>query len=291
MGAKASKIAAFVQLIDSFQQQIPHFRLPEILQTILQDSGLYAHYQAQKQASERERTENLDELINAAEYFRPEDSPFETQPENSTNSPEFPILAFLSNASLESGETQASAGQEAVQLMTVHAAKGLEFDNVFLSGMEEGRFPSEMSLAEHGGLQEERRLMYVAITRARKRLYISMAQQRQLYGITQTSVVSRFIDEIPDELLHHLSPPKSPIGSLKNQLPRVSSRQPETPSSQISRDYHGYMLGENVRHAKFGTGVIIDAINKGESARLTINFGANGIKELDTAFAKLEKLG
>ena len=118
-----------------------------------------------------------------------------------------------------------------------------------------------------------------------------MAQQRQLYGITQTSVVSRFIDEIPDELLHHLSPPKSPIGSLKNQLPRVSSRQPETPSSQISRDYHGYMLGENVRHAKFGTGVIIDAINKGESARLTINFGANGIKELDTAFAKLEKLG
>ena len=184
--------------------------------------------------------------------------------------------------------------------MTVHAAKGLEFDNVFLSGMEEGRFPSEMSLAEHGGLQEERRLMYVAITRARKRLYISMAQQRQLYGITQTSIVSRFIDEIPSELLHHLSPPK-PTGSLKtsttsfgvakNHSPRVSSRQPETPSSQTLRDYHGYTLGENVRHAKFGTGVIIDAINKGESARLTINFGANGIKELDTAFAKLEKLG
>ena len=301
MGAKASKIAAFVQLIDSFQQQIPHFRLPEILQTILHDSGLYAHYQAQKQASERERTENLDELINAAEYFRPEDSPFETQPENNANSPEFPILAFLNNASLESGETQASAGQEAVQLMTVHAAKGLEFDNVFLSGMEEGRFPSEMSLAEHGGLQEERRLMYVAITRARKRLYISMAQQRQLYGITQTSVVSRFIDEIPDELLHHLSPPKSPIGSLKTASANhwaQPQRQPENESNEFRRsqnatprDYHGYALGENIRHAKFGTGVIIDAIDKGTSARLTINFGANGIKELDTAFAKLEKLG
>ena len=303
MGAKASKIAAFVQLIDSFQQQIPHFRLPEILQTILQDSGLYAHYQAQKQASERERTENLDELINAAEFFRPEDSPFETQPENNTDSPEFPILAFLSNASLESGETQAGAGQEAVQLMTVHAAKGLEFDNVFLSGMEEGRFPSEMSLAEHGGLQEERRLMYVAITRARKRLYISMAQQRQLYGITQASIVSRFIDEIPSELLHHLSPPKAPLGSLKtsptsfgaakNHSAHASQRQPENEcnaTSHTPRDYHGYTLGENIRHAKFGTGVIIDAIDKGSSARLTINFGANGIKELDTAFAKLEKL-
>ena len=298
MGAKASKITAFVQLIDSFQQQIPHFRLPEILQTILQDSGLYAHYQAQKQASERERTENLDELINAAEYFRPEDSPFETQPENSADSPEFPILAFLSNASLESGETQASAGQEAVQLMTVHAAKGLEFDNVFLSGMEEGRFPSEMSLAEHGGLQEERRLMYVAITRARKRLYISMAQQRQLYGITQASIVSRFIDEIPGELLHHLSPPK-PTGSLKTASASAShwaqpQKQPENECNTTShppRDYHGYTLGENIRHAKFGTGVIIDAIDKGSSARLTINFGANGIKELDTAHAKLEKLG
>ena len=180
--------------------------------------------------------------------------------------------------------------------MTVHAAKGLEFDNVFLSGMEEGRFPSEMSLAEHGGLQEERRLMYVAITRARKRLYISMAQQRQLYGITQTSIVSRFIDEIPSELLHHLSPPK-PTGSLKTASAShwaQPQRQPENgynETSQTPRDYHGYTLGENVRHAKFGTGVIIDAINKGESARLTINFGASGIKELDTAFAKLEKLG
>lgn len=187
--------------------------------------------------------------------------------------------------------------------MTVHAAKGLEFDNVFLSGMEEGRFPSEMSLAEHGGLQEERRLMYVAITRARKRLYISMAQQRQLYGITQTSIVSRFIDEIPNELLHNLSLAQAPLGSLKtsatsfgvaqSHLAHASQRQPENEcnaTSHTPRDYHGYTLGENIRHAKFGTGVIIDAIDKGSSARLTINFGANGIKELDTAFAKLEKL-
>ena len=162
--------------------------------------------------------------------------------------------------------------------------------------MEEGRFPSEMSLAEHGGLQEERRLMYVAITRARKRLYISMAQQRQLYGITQTSIVSRFIDEIPSELLHHLSPPK-PTGSLKTASashwaqPQRQSENEYNETSQTPRDYHGYTLGENIRHAKFGTGVIIDAIDKGSSARLTINFGANGIKELDTAHAKLEKLG
>ena len=118
-----------------------------------------------------------------------------------------------------------------------------------------------------------------------------MAQQRQLYGITQTSIVSRFIDEIPSELLHHLSPAQSPLGSLKNYSDLAAQRQPETPTSQTPRDYHGYTLGENVRHTKFGTGVIIEAIDKGVSARLTINFGANGIKELDTAFAKLEKLG
>ena len=286
IGAKSAKTAAFVRLIENLREQADVLPLPEILQNILDESGLYAHYQNQKQPAERERTENLDELINAAHFFRPEDSPFETQPENAENNPHFPILAFLSNASLESGETQAGEGQEAIQMMTVHTAKGLEFDAVFLSGMEEGRFPSELSLSENGGLQEERRLMYVAITRARKRLYISMAEQRLLYGRTETSIASRFVDEIPENLLHRLSAAQNHFsGSLKTP----PARQPENTESE-TRDYHGYMLGQNVRHAKFGTGVIIDAVDKGKSARLTINFGADGIKELDTAHAKLEKL-
>lgn len=284
--AKTGKVAAFVQLIEQFRQQAADSALADIIAAIIHDSGLYSHYRNQKQAAEQERTENLDELVNAATFFRPENSQFETLPENADEQEHFAILAFLSNAALESGENQAADGQSAVQLMTVHAAKGLEFDAVFLSGMEEGRFPSEFSLNEQGGLQEERRLMYVAITRARKRLYISMAQQRLLHGQSQYGVLSRFVEEIPPQLLHRLSAAPTPYaGSLKKQTERSTMA-----TTSAEPDFHGYRLGQNVRHAKFGTGVIIDALDKGSSARLTINFGKHGIKELDSAIAKLEKL-
>ena len=165
-GAKATKIAAFVRLIEALRNQVGQMPLSEIIVGILKDSGLTEHYRTQK-GDNQDRLDNLDELVNAAIEFKPEDSNFETLPENISDDPAFPILAFLSNAALESGENQAGAGEKAVQLMTVHASKGLEFNAVFLTGMEEGRFPSEMSLAERGGLEEERRLMYVAITRAR----------------------------------------------------------------------------------------------------------------------------
>ncbi|MDK4683804.1 3'-5' exonuclease [Kingella negevensis] len=289
MGGKAAKIAAFVQLIDALREQVGTLTLPDILQNVLDMSGLYRHYQTQKQVAEQERTENLDELINAAHFFKPEDSTFETLPENAADSPEFAILAFLSNASLESGEMQAGEGQEAVQLMTVHAAKGLEFDVVFLTGLEEGRFPSELSLNERGGLQEERRLMYVAITRARKRLYLTMAQQRMLHGSMQFGVQSRFVEEIPDDLLRYLSAPKKAVSAFSGSL--KSDLQPEKDIYQEnSREYDGFKLGDNVRHAKFGVGVIVAALDKGKSAKLTINFGAQGMKELDSAVAKLEKV-
>lgn len=291
MGAKANKIAAFVQLIESIRQQIGVLSLPDIMQNVINDSGLYAHYRQQKQIAEQERTENLDELVTAAHFFKPEDSPFETLPENMADSPAFAVLAFLSNAALESGENQAQAGQKAVQLMTVHAAKGLEFDAVFITGLEEGRFPSEYSLNEQDGLQEERRLMYVAITRARKRLYLTMAQQRLLHGQTQFGLPSRFIEEIPPQLLHHLSAsPKSYAHDAPRFSGSLNSSQPSIASTFAAEEFDGFTLGQNIRHAKFGTGVIIDAINKGQSARLTINFGKQGIKELDTAFAKLEKI-
>ena len=270
---KNAKVNAFVQLIERFRQQTDELSLSELVQNVVKESGLVAHYQQQKQATERERVENLDELVNAAHFFNPNESPFETLPENANNNPHFALLAFLSNAALESGEAQATGNTDAVQLMTVHAAKGLEFDTVFISGLEEGRFPSELSLREHDGVQEERRLMYVAITRAKRRLYLTMAQQRMMYGYTEDCSVSRFMTEIPPPLLHSLSEKprtKQVSGSLK------------TPE----RDFDGFHIGQNVRHEKFGTGVIIDALDKGSSAKLTINFGAVGIKELDTAIAK-----
>ncbi|MCP1771384.1 DNA helicase-2/ATP-dependent DNA helicase PcrA [Neisseria perflava] len=285
-GAKATKIAAFVRLIENLRNQVGQLNLGEIMAGIVKDSGLIEYYQTQK-GDHQDRLDNLDELVNAAIEFKAEDSNFEILPENvATADPAFPVLAFLSNAALESGENQAGQGEDAIQLMTVHASKGLEFNAVFLTGMEEGRFPSEMSLAERGGLQEERRLMYVAITRARKRLYISMAQQRMLHGQTQFGVVSRFVEEIPPEVLHYLSAKKPAFDSFAAPKPRSDIRAAET--YQPAKTYHGYKIGQNVRHAKFGTGVIIEAVDKGESARLTVNFGKEGVKELDTKYAKLE---
>ena len=281
VSAKNAKVGVFVRLIESLRQQVGQISLPEILQNIVHHSGLYEYYKNQKQVSEQERTENLDELINAAFEFNPENNSFETLPENVNEDLSFAVLAFLSNASLESGETQANSGQDAVQLMTIHAAKGLEFDVVFLSGLEEGRFPSELSLKEHGGIQEERRLMYVAITRARQRLYLTMAEQRMLYGRTDTCVQSRFVDEIPPQLLHSLSAKRGKLFSGSQKM-AASTMLFSSNRSQ----FDGFCVGDEVSHERFGVGVVIDATHKGEHAKLKINFGANGIKELDTAFAK-----
>ena len=296
MGAKAGKVATFVRLIDGLRQQVGQLSLAEIMLSVVQDSGLIEHYRTQK-GENQDRLDNLDELVNAAVEFKAEDSHFEALPAAEDNAdglradPVFPILAFLSNAALESGENQAGDGEDAVQLMTVHAAKGLEFNAVFLTGMEEGRFPSEYSLLERGGLEEERRLMYVAITRARKRLYISMAQQRLLHGQTQFGIVSRFVEEIPPEVLHYLSPHKTAAAGYQSPRSSTPARAARETVYQAPREYAGFRIGQNVRHAKFGTGVIIDAADKGESARLTINFGKQGVKELDTKYAKLEVIG
>ena len=285
VAVKNGKVAAFVRLIESLRDCIGQVGLPEIVAEVVRSSGLYEYYQSQK-GDHQDRLDNLDELIRAAEEFRPEDSTFETLPADAAESPAFPVLAFLSNAALESGENQAAANESAVQLMTVHAAKGLEFDAVFLTGMEEGRFPSELSLAEHGGLEEERRLMYVAITRARRRLYISMAQQRMLHGQTHFGTVSRFVEEIPPDLLHFLTPVLKPRFPVPESRPQQSRAEWAAPVAK--QDYGGFRIGQNVRHPKFGTGVIIEGEHKADSARLTINFGKQGIKVLDTKFAKLE---
>lgn len=287
LSAKNSKIAAFVRLIENLQQQAAQVSLQELMAAAIYDSGLMEHYRTQK-GEQQERINNLEELLNAAVAFKPQESGFDMETEYDENDPLFPVLSFLSTASLEAGEHQAGQGEDALQLMTVHAAKGLEFDGVFLTGLEEGLFPSEYSMAERDGLEEERRLMYVAITRARKRLYLTMAEQRLLHGQTHFALPSRFVDEIPEEVLQYLSAHRNSLIARQQSTQRTNPfhSRSKLAETQESTDFDGFQLGQNVHHERFGTGVIIDATQKVEGARLTINFGKQGIKELDTIFAK-----
>ena len=169
-------------------------------------------------------------------------------------------------------------------MMTVHSAKGLEFDAVFITGLEEGLFPHEQSANERDGLEEERRLAYVAITRARQRLYLSHAQTRMLHGQTRYNIPSRFLEEIPQQLLKWLTP----RFSRQKAFTADFSRQTKTTLSKPARDVGGFRIGQNVLHPKFGPGVIIDAEGQGTDARVQVNFGATGVKWLAVAVAKLQ---
>jgi DNA helicase-2/ATP-dependent DNA helicase PcrA len=186
-GKAAQSVGHFIDLVDQLRFACEGLKLPEMVEQVLELSGLRAHYKSEKEG--QERIANLDEIINAATNFISEEGYAQVAAEDEVAPPD-PLAAFLSHASLEAGEHQADAGQSAVQLMTVHSAKGLEFDAVFLGGLEEGLFPHENSVLERDGLEEERRLMYVAITRARKRLYLSFAQSRMLHGQTRYVIVS-----------------------------------------------------------------------------------------------------
>ncbi|XVJ69528.1 MAG: UvrD-helicase domain-containing protein [Rhizobacter sp.] len=216
-----------------------------------------------------------------------------------------PLAAFLTHASLEAGDNQAQAGQDAIQLMTVHAAKGLEFDAVFITGLEEGLFPHENSVAELSGLEEERRLMYVAITRARKRLYLSFSQTRMLHGQTRYSVKSRFFDELPEGALKWITPRHQGFGSgyareyqnawSKGQglgsMVGTGREPPGAPRQAVpfqpSAPSHGLRTGQNVFHTKFGEGVVLTLEGSGQDARAQVNFGRHGSKWLALSVAKL----
>ncbi|MEO7057111.1 MAG: UvrD-helicase domain-containing protein [Caldimonas sp.] len=215
-----------------------------------------------------------------------------------------PLAAFLTHASLEAGDNQAQAGQDAVQLMTIHAAKGLEFDCVFITGLEEGLFPNENSSSDLDGLEEERRLMYVAITRARKRLYLSFSQTRMLHGQTRYNVKSRFVDELPESALRWITPRNQSFGSgfarEYNQAwqrgsglqsivgtGRAEPRAWQLPAVVPKAPTHGLRSGQGVFHTKFGEGVIITLEGSGEEARAQVNFGRHGMKWLALSIAKL----
>src|SRR6185436_10565571 len=281
-GKAGSSIAGFVRLIESMRSACEALPLPEIIDHVVELSGLIAHYQNEREGEDR--LENLGELTNAAIAFVSPEGPATQAQEGETQPLEFAALAaFLAHASLEAGEHQAAAGAEALQLMTVHSAKGLEFHAVFITGLEEGLFPHENSISEQDGLEEERRLMYVAVTRARHRLYLTHAQTRMLHGQTRYNIASRFLEEIPEGLIKRVNTTKF-SGFVSA---RGFDRGHEVRSPAIERDVSGWRVGQNVVHAKFGAGVIVSAEGRGADARVQVNFRNSGMKWLALEYAKL----
>jgi DNA helicase II / ATP-dependent DNA helicase PcrA len=314
-GKAGTSLGAFVRLVEGMRFEAQNLPLQELVQVMLDMSGLITHYQTEKEGADR--IENLEQLVSAAMLFVSEegfgiDAPAFLGPKSSemagpaltadgvevidADAPlptvMSPLSAFLSHASLEAGDNQAQAGQDALQLMTVHSAKGLEFDAVFITGLEEGLFPHENSAQEEGGLEEERRLMYVAITRAKKRLYMSFSQTRMLHGQTRYNMKSRFFDELPDEALKWLSPKVQHhwFGHKKSAWDEAPETGANTIAQSFSRKNVGWRVGETVSHAKFGEGVIVNLEGSGTNTRAHINFGRHGMKLLDLNIAKLEKV-
>jgi DNA helicase-2/ATP-dependent DNA helicase PcrA len=267
-GKVSPALVNFIRMIDALRSEVSTLSLKETVEVVLERSGLVQHYRNERDGADR--VENLLELVNAAAAFVQEEQ---------TND----LATFLAHAALESGENQAGEGVDALQMMTVHSAKGLEFQAVFITGLEEGLFPHEQSVMEDEGLEEERRLMYVAITRARTRLYVSYAKTRLLHGQTRYNIASRFLDEIPDGLIKWLTP------KLGSALPDPQAWAPAPPRPVVQRETgRGFRIGQAVTHAKFGAGVIVNAEGSGADARLQINFGKHGMKWLSLEYAKLE---
>ena len=344
VGGKAgANLTGFVAKIDVLREQTQGVSLREIIELVLDHSGLVEHYKADREGADR--IENLDELVNAAESFvtqegfgrdavalpvdelrqspasqgidltRPViDEPL--APDAETGETLSPLAAFLTHAALESGDNQAQAGQDAVQLMTVHAAKGLEFDCVFITGMEEGLFPHENSMSDFESLEEERRLMYVAITRARKRLYLSHSQTRMLHGQTRYNVKSRFFEELPQGALKWLTPKNQGFGGGTSAFGYGGgygstrggagggggygggssygggSRDKDTFASppvppQKTAPSHGLRSGMQVFHNKFGEGTVTALEGTGDDARAQVKFARHGVKWLALSVAKL----
>ena len=364
LGGKAgANIGAFVAKVDVLREQTQKMTLREIIELVLDHSGLIEHYKADREGADR--IENLEELVNAAESFVTQEgfgrdavalpvdeladppanvltqspasqgldprSPFPggkggemdlpprpragegrgegvlagDTPDTDTGETLSPLAAFLTHAALESGDNQAQAGQDAIQLMTVHSSKGLEFDCVFITGMEEGLFPHENSMSDHDGLEEERRLMYVAITRARKRLYLSHSQTRMLHGRTRDNLKSRFFEELPQDALKWITPkPPAYRSGLDNTIKSVANNVYSTRAIGTFGNETGALSGAGVPpqkqpaaqglranmkvfHNKFGEGTVLSLEGAGDDARAQVSFPRHGVKWLALSVAKL----
>lgn len=268
----SNAIQAFIQLIEDLAEETEFLSLSETAEKAIQRSGLLAMYEADKVDKGEVRVDNLKELISAAEAYEP------------SNNDEglSPLDAFVAQVALDAGDEQAEAGQDAVQLMTLHSAKGLEFKKVFLIGFEEGIFPSERSVTELSKIEEERRLCYVGMTRAMEQLVISYAENRRLYGKTTLNRPSRFIAEIPDE---H----KQEIRSRSTVYTAGHTEYSHRVSSHEQFEDTGFRLGQRVLHSVFGEGVILNYEGVGAQSRVQVNFD-QGSKWLVVAYAKLTPL-
>ena len=278
-GKSGAAVGAFVRLVTTLGESTQGLPLPEVVEHVIDASGLVAHYQAERDGADR--VENLGELVNAAAAFEQDDASVAQFANDATGADAAPLSrldAFLAHAALESGESQAAEGADAVQLMTVHSAKGLEFHVVFISGLEEGLFPHEQSVTEDDGLEEERRLMYVALTRARTRLYLSYARSRLLHGQTRYGLASRFLDELPKEILKWLSSPARP--RLDDKAWRAEEPLPRLKMAKSRAEALPFRIGQSVVHPKFGEGVVIEYIGQGPQMQVHINFGRLGLKRL-----------
>ncbi len=321
-GKAGTNLQNFVALLDDMRQATHGLTLRQIIDHMLARSGLVDFYRTDKEG--QDRIENLEELVNAAESFVTQEGfgkdavalPVDEQaastdmgatPDADTGEIMSPLAAFLTHASLEAGDNQAQAGQDAIQLMTVHSAKGLEFDAVFITGIEEGLFPHEQSLSSADGVEEERRLMYVAITRARQRLYLSFSQTRMLHGQTRYNVKSRFFDELPEASLKWITPRSQAFGSgFAREYQQAWQRgsglsgivgagrveaplplRPKLTSASLVAAQHGLRVGQTVFHNKFGEGVVTVLEGRDADARAQIQFGRHGSKWLALAIAKL----
>ncbi|CAD0364352.1 DNA helicase II [Xanthomonas hortorum pv. carotae] len=267
-------LATFLSLVGQLHAETGDMELAERIDHVLMRSGLREHWAKESRSGldSESRTENLDELVSVASRF--------TRPDDEDSQGMTELVAFLAYASLEAGEGQAQAGEEGVQLMTLHSAKGLEFPIVFLVGLEDGLFPSARSLEESGRLEEERRLAYVGITRARQKLVLCYAESRRIHGQDNYNVPSRFLREIPRELLHEVRP--------KVQVSRTASL-----GAARGGPVHGVVeaapikLGANVEHPTFGGGVVVDYEGAGAHARVQVQFDEVGAKWLVMAYANL----
>ncbi|HRL36611.1 MAG TPA: 3'-5' exonuclease, partial [Ottowia beijingensis] len=367
-GRAGANLSAFVAKIDVLREQTAGCTLREIIEQMLETSGLIEHYRADREGADR--IENLEELASAAESFvtqegfgrdavalpvdetagltqspvsqglDPEgpmlDAPLpltpalspagrgsqqpgaadslplplagegrgeggaSLAPDAATGETLSPLAAFLTHAALEAGDNQAQAGQDAVQLMTVHASKGLEFDAVFITGLEEGLFPHENAMSDMDGLEEERRLMYVAITRARKRLYLSHAQTRMLHGQTRYHIRSRFLEELPEDALKWITPRRSGFADIAASVSGAAGARPAWGTSALDSSFaaaplpprkaapaHGIAAGQQVFHNKFGEGKVLAVEGAGDDARAQVSFPRHGVKWLALAVAKL----
>ena len=303
----SQKLSVFTQIIEYLKLAKEQLELPDFVDFTVEKSGLKHFYETEKNSEDK--LENILELKSAAQAYLSE----EQTDSNSGTDTLSPLAGFLSHASLESGENQAKANEDAVQLMTVHASKGLEFNLVFITGLERGLFPHDSAINDDkNGLEEERRLMYVAITRARKSLYLTYAQQRMMHGLTRYNMRSPFFDELPAQTLKWLTPKEGERSSdryscggsslMRDYQSAEKSRHysSNTPTwaegivtSKLERDIrrqadagNPYRQGVRISHEKFGPGRITSTRNSGDSHEMTVTFDSGKVLTLLTRIAK-----